>query len=275
MPYPNLKQSVWLVVLFFLITLVLGIPFSILGAVFDQSLLQSPYVIQFLILAGFILTIMYAYHRTDRTWSDILLLKPVSWKLFLPLGVCIAGLAIVCSDLGNLFRHLIPVPESAQKLFGGSARKETPYPFTFYAMVVQAPLAKEILFRGVILGGLLAHRARSGAIVWSAVLFAVTHMDPWRYPPALILGLVFALWVVQTGSLLPAILGHALNNFLIVTATHLDIFGRGDELSVGTLLPWWLHGCGIILALFGLWWFSKVSKDRGGQVETRAGMEHA
>lgn len=275
MPYPNLKQSVWLVVLFFLITMAMGLPFGVLSAVLDRSLFESTYVIQFMILAGFVLTIVYAYRRTDRTWSDILLLKPVSWKLFLPLGVCIAGLAIVCSDLGNLLRHLMPVPESAKNLFGSSARKETPYPFTFYAMVVQAPLAKEILFRGVILGGLLAHRTRSRAIVWSAVLFAVTHLDPWRYPPALILGLVFALWVVQTGSLLPAILGHALTNFLIVTATHLKLFGRGDELSTGTLLPWWLHGCGIILALIGLLWFSKLSKGRGGQVETRAGTEHA
>ena len=275
MAYPNLKQSVWLVVLFFLFTLVVGLPLSILGAILDRSLLNSPYVIQFMILTGFVLTIVYAYRRTDRTWSDVLLLRPVSWKLFLALGVCIAGLAIVCSDLGNLFRHLIPVPESAQSMFGGSARKETPYPFTFYAMVVQAPLAKEILFRGVVLGGLLAHRTRSRAIVWSSLLFAVSHLNPWQYPTALIMGLVFALWVVQTGSLVPAIVGHALNNFLIVTATHLKVFGRGDELSAGMLLPWWLHVCGIILTLIGLWWFSKVSKGRGGQVETHAGMEHA
>ena len=274
MAYPNLKQSVWLVVLFFLFSMVVGLPFGVLGAILDRSLFKSPYVIQFLILASFILTVMYAYRRTDRTWSDILLLQPVSWQLYLPLGVCIVGLAIVGSDLGNLFRQLIPVPESVQDLFGGPARRETPYLFTFYAMVVQAPMIKEVLFRGVILGGLLAHRTRNRAIIWSTLLFAISHLHPWRYPTALILGLVFAWWVVQTGSLLPAIVGHALNNFLIVTSTHLEVFGLLDDFSAGTLLPGWLHVCGVILALTGLWWFNKMAKSRGEQVEPPADGEH-
>lgn len=273
MAYPNLRQSVWLVVLFFLFSLLVGLPFGILGAILDRSLLKSPYVIQLMILAGFILTVIYAYRRTDRTWSDILLLKPVSWRLYLPLGVCIAGIAIVGSDLGNLFRQLIQVPENVQNPFGGTARRETPYAFTFYAMVVQAPLAKEVLFRGVILGGLLAHRTPGRAIVWSALLFAVLHLNPWQYPAALILGLVLALWVVQTGSLLPAIVGHALNNFLIVTTTHLGVFGLRGDYSVGTLLPWWLHICGVFLALIGLWWFKKAAGPRGGRAETHAGKE--
>ena len=274
MAYPNLKQSVWLVVLFFLFSMVVGLPFGVLGAILDRSLFKSPYVIQFLILASFILTVMYAYRRTDRTWSDILLLQPVSWQLYLPLGVCIVGLAIVGSDLGNLFRQLIPVPESVQDLFGGPARRETPYLFTFYAMVVQAPMIKEVLFRGVILGGLLAHRTRNRAIIWSTLLFAISHLHPWRYPTALILGLVFAWWVVQTGSLLPAIVGHALNNFLIVTSTHLEVFGLLDDFSAGTLLPGWLHVCGVILALIGLWWFGQIAKNRGEQVEPPADGEH-
>ncbi len=274
MAYPNLKQSVWLVVLFFLFSMVVGLPFGVLGAILDRSLFKSPYVIQFLILASFILTVMYAYRRTDRTWSDILLLQPVSWQLYLPLGVCIVGLAIVGSDLGNLFRQLIPVPENVQDLFGGPARRETPYLFTFYVMVVQAPLIKEVLFRGVILGGLLAHRTRNQAIIWSTLLFAISHLHPWRYPTALILGLVFAWWVVQTGSLLPAIVGHALNNFLIVTSTHLEVFGLLDDFSAGTLLPGWLHVCGVILALTGLWWFNEMAKSKGEQVETLAEREH-
>ncbi|MCE2438266.1 MAG: CPBP family intramembrane metalloprotease [Candidatus Latescibacteria bacterium] len=270
MAYPNLKQSIWLVVLFFLISLVVALPIGVLGAILDRPLIESPYVIQFLILASFILTALYAHRRTDRTWSDILLLKPASWQLYLPIGVCVVGLAIVGSDLGNLFRHLIPVPESVQDLFGGPARKETPYMFTFYAMVVQAPLAKEVLFRGVILGGLLAHRTRNRAIVWSALLFAISHLHPWRYPTALILGLVLAWWVVRTGSLLPAIVGHALNNFLIVTSTHLEVFGSLDDFSTGTMLPWWLHVCGVFLVLVGMCWFNLVSKGRGEPVETAA-----
>ena len=274
MAYPNLKQSVWLLILCFLISVVLGVPIAILGLIFDRSLHHSPHEIQLLTLAGFVLTVIYAKRRADRTWREILLFERVSWQFYMPLGVCIVGLAIVGSDLGNLFRQLIPVPESVQDLFGGPARRETPYLFTFYAMVVQAPMIKEVLFRGVILGGLLAHRTRNRAIIWSTLLFAISHLHPWRYPTALILGLVFAWWVVQTGSLLPAIVGHALNNFLIVTSTHLEVFGLLDDFSAGTLLPGWLHVCGVILALIGLWWFGQIAKNRGEQVEPPADGEH-
>ena len=61
----------------------------------------------------------------------------------------------------------------------------------------------------------------------------------------------------------------ALNNFLIVTATHLEVFGPLDDFNaLGRCFPWWLHVCGVILALIGLCWFNKVSKSRGDQVET-------
>ena len=273
MAYPNLKQSVWLLILCFLISVVLGVPIAILGLIFDRSLQHSPHEIQLLILAGFVLTVIYAKRRADRTWREILLFERVSWQFYMPLGVSIVGLAIVGSDLGNLLRHLIPVPEIMLNVFGDLAGKEKSYPFTFYVMVVQAPLIKEVLFRSVILGGLLAHRTRNQAIVWSACLFAIFHMNPWQFPTALILGLVFAWWVVQTGSLLPAIVGHALNNFLIVTVAHLEIFGPVDDFNAVMLLPWWLHVCGILLALIGLWWFNEMAKSRGEQVETLADRE--
>ena len=172
MAYPNLKQSVWLLILFFLISVVLGVPIAILGLIFDRSLQHSPHEIQLLTLAGFVLTVIYAKRRADRTWREILLFERVSWQFYMPLGVSIVGLAIVGSDLGNLFRQLIPVPEiMLQNLFGDPARKRDVRTHShFMSMVVQAPLAiKEVLFRGVILGGLLAHRTRNRAIVWSAL----------------------------------------------------------------------------------------------------------
>ena len=268
MAYPNLKQSVWLVVLFFLFSLTITVPFGILGLFVDQPLQESPYVIQLSMLTGFVLTVLYAKRRTDRTLSEILPFKAVSLQLYIPLGVAVVGLAIVGSDLGNLLRHLVSPPEGMLDVVGDAARKEKPFPLGFYAMVIQAPLFKEILFRGVILGGLLAHRTPARAIVWSAVLFAIVHIDPWQFPAAFLLGIVFAWIVVQTGSLLPAIIGHALNNFLIVTASHLGVLGSNGGIGAGMTFSWWMHGCGMLLALIGLWWFNGMSVSRGARDAT-------
>ena len=120
--------------------------------------------------------------------TEILLFNAVSWQLYIPLGVTVVGLAIVGSDLGNLLRHLVSPSEGMLDAFGDPTGKEKPYPLKFYSMVIQAPLFKEVLFRGVILGGLLAHRTPARAIVWSAVLFAIIHINPWQFPARLPVG---------------------------------------------------------------------------------------
>ncbi len=275
MAYPNLKQSVWLLILFFLISAALGVPVAILGFILEQSMYENPSVIWFVTLVSFVLVAVYSKRRTDRTWRNILQFRPVSWRLFLPLGVSIVGLAIVGSDLGNLLRHLIPAPEIIVNALKELAGKESPFGLSFYVMVIQASLTEEVLFRGIILGGLLAHRTRNRAVVWSAVLFALFHANPWQFPIALILGIVFAWWVVQTGSLVPAIAGHALNNLLALTVARLELFGPVDSPDTVVYYPWWLLAVGIVLAVVGLRWFHQMAKRESSSLENHVQPEKA
>ncbi len=263
MAYPNLKQSVWLLVLLVLISTGLMIPVAILGFIIDQPLHESPYVIWLLTLASFVLVMHYVLRRSDRTWSswsDIIPVKAISWQLLLPLVVSILGLFIVALELGKGVLYVIPMPEILQDAFRELVGKESAYFLAFYAAVIQAPLTEEVLFRGIIIGGLLAYRSKYQAAIWSAILFAIYHMNPWQFPVALILGLVFAWWIIQTGSLLPCLLGHALNNFLAVTLARSEIPGFAENPEALIFLPWWVDVCAVLLAALGLWWFSQVAK---------------
>ncbi len=268
MAYPNLKQSIWLVVIMVFIDIVLGSALAFMDVTLGQTPRLIDYVIWISCLPVFALLVLYAKRRSGRPWSDILLFRTVPWKMYLPLTVSIVGLAIIIFNLANFIQYLIPIPERILDIFRNLMGRETPYAFAFYNVAIQAPLTEEVFFRGVILGGLLAHCTQSRAIFWSAFLFAVVHMNPWQFPGALILGLVFAWWVVQSGSLLPALFGHALNNFLAVTTARLELFGPMEDWDVVVYLPWWLFACGVILALIGLWWFSQIAKNRGEQVNT-------
>ncbi len=268
MAYPNLKQSIWLVVIMVFIDIVLGSALAFMDVTLGQTPRLIDYVIWISCLPVFALLVLYAKRRSGRPWSDILLFRTVPWKMYLPLTVSIVGLAIIIFNLANFIQYLIPIPERILDIFRNLMGRETPYAFAFYNVAIQAPLTEEVFFRGVILGGLLAHCTQSRAIFWSAFLFAVVHMNPWQFPGALILGLVFAWWVVQSGSLLPALFGHALNNFLAVTTARLELFGPMEDWDVVVFLPWWLFACGVILALIGLWWFSQIAKNRGEQVNT-------
>lgn len=274
MAYPNLKQSIWLLVLLFLIQIGLMIPVAIIGVIIDQPIHTSHYMI-FVGLASFVLVVCYVLRRTDRTWSswaDIMPIKAISRQLLLPIVVSILGLFIVFLELRKLVIYLIPMPEVWQNNFQSMVGQEVPYWFAFYATVIQAPIVEEVLFRGIILGGLLAYQSKYQAAIWSAILFFIYHLNPWQFPLAFTLGLVFAWWFIQTGSLLPCLLGHTLNNFLGVTLARSGIPGFGKVSEALIFLPWWVDVCAVLLAALGLWWFSQVAKrEETDQLE--AGVE--
>ncbi len=270
MAYPNLKQSVWLVALLLLILFGLLVLLAISGTLLDYDLASNSYVQTLTILVSFVLVIVYARRRADRLWSDILLFNTVPWKLYPSLTVATVGLSITISILERGVHYLIPMPEWMMEIFRDLVWKETPYAFAFYNLAVQPPLIEEVLFRGVILIGLLANQRRSLAVFWSALLFALFHLNPWQFPAAFVLGSVFAFWVIQTGSLLPAIAGHAINNFLALTIARYEIFGPMDDFNNLVSFPWWLNACGIVLAIIGLWWFNQIAKREGTPLDPPA-----
>ena len=268
MAYPNLKQSIWLLVLLILIVIGLAILIAIIGAIIDEPLDENTSLTNLVSLVSFILLLCYVSHRTGRAWTDILPITLIDidydWRMWLSVGLSIFGLGIVLSELDNAVRSLLPMPEMFQDIFQIMVEEKRSYLSALFGAVVIAPLGEEIVHRGIILKGLLAHYTQNRAIVWSAILFGLMHLNPWQFPVIFILGLVFAYWVVQTGSLWPAILGHALHNLITVTFWHFDVpgFPVSEDLNVVVHNPWWLNVCGPILAVLGLWWFYEVAKNK-------------
>ena len=76
-----------------------------------------------------------------------------------------------------------------------------------------APIAEEIVFRGAILKSLLDTRMSAGAaITVSAVLFALIHFNPIQMPHAFMVGLLLGWMYQRTGSILPSVAFHWVNN---------------------------------------------------------------
>lgn len=93
---------------------------------------------------------------------------------------------------------------------------------TFLGLIsigVLGPIAEELLFRGAVLGSLLEWRPIRSmpwmAILLSAALFGLVHMNPAQMPVAIAIGLLYGWLVYRTGSLLPGIIGHIFNNSLV------------------------------------------------------------
>lgn len=84
------------------------------------------------------------------------------------------------------------------------------------ALVVLAPIAEEIFFRGVAFNALRREAGRRWAYVGSALLFAVIHLDIVVLVPLFLLGLALAWVYERTNSLLAPIALHATVNAISV-----------------------------------------------------------
>jgi uncharacterized protein len=79
--------------------------------------------------------------------------------------------------------------------------------------VIGAPVVEELIFRGLVLGGLRQRLSAGPALLLSSLAFAQLHMEhPPAVPVLFVLALALGLLRLRSGSLLPPILLHALNN---------------------------------------------------------------
>ena len=116
------------------------------------------------------------------------------------------------------------------------------------------PIVEEIGFRGIFLAGLLKSRCRPWlAILITAIVFALFHMSLVKIISSFGFGIIIGWLYWHTGSIIPGIVIHIVNNSLCI------VFAFKD-LSIDSLAIWWviLVVCLSSLA-YGIWWFGKKS----------------
>lgn len=212
--FPSIPQALLLLLLVVLGQLIVGLVMGVVMVVTGKdlnSLLPWFLGIGNLLVLGVAACVGWVLAR--RPAAQVFPLRSVAIPLLaITVLISYAG-QVVLSELDNLTRLFFPplagIDQMMQSLTtGGSVWG------SLLALVVVAPLTEELLFRGLVLQGLLTRYRPWAAAVWSAVLFAVFHLNPWQMLPALLLGLFFAWLTIRTRSLLPGILAHAAANSL-------------------------------------------------------------
>lgn len=189
------------------------------------------------------------------------------WAGWVAALAAVPGLMIVVVTLANplvALLRLIPGYDPTRDPLGGLLDFER-HPFVSVAMVVVlAPVAEEILFRGYILRG-LAERLRPGAALWlSTLLFVVAHANPVQVPVGLALGLVCGWIFLRTRSLALCIVVHLANNALALFGGKLPfaIAGFNAAPESGAAHPWWFESAGFAALALALGAFGWASRDR-------------
>jgi membrane protease YdiL (CAAX protease family) len=102
-----------------------------------------------------------------------------------------------------------------------------------------APIGEELFFRGLVLRRLVGPLGTRNALILSALLFGLVHLDPVQSPAAFLIGMYFGALVLETGSLWTSVVAHAINNSSMVIAP--DVQGRAAPwigLVLGTGVAW-------------------------------------
>lgn len=136
-------------------------------------------------------------------------LRPVGWRpvVFAVLGTTV--LSFVVSQLG-------PQPEGVRQVVEGIEGARALQ--TLAVLGFLAPLAEELVFRGLLYGWLAGRWSNLVAFVISSLAFAAAHAEPLHILLVLPLGFWFGWLRWRTGSLVPTIVAHMINNSIAVAA---------------------------------------------------------
>lgn len=179
------------------------------------------------------------------------------WLLLVPLAVCMNQLAEFINTASQLFT-VNTIGESMAELI-----LNYPFPFAFFTIAVVPAVCEEVLCRGVLFWG-YRKCGRWVAILLTALLFGILHMNPNQFFYAFALGIVFALVNDITGSILPSVFLHMYVNGRSVVLLYLTTKGNEEMLQeqvqpdaamIGEylleILPWMVAAvAGTLLILF-------------------------
>ena len=90
---------------------------------------------------------------------------------------------------------------------------------TLLVVGLWGPVAEEIFFRGFALAGLRRRFGDRTALILTAALFAIFHIEPTIYVPIFFFGIVLGWIYLRTNSLWPSILIHVIHNTVILSIT--------------------------------------------------------
>jgi len=139
-----------------------------------------------------------------------------TWLLMIPLALCLDKIAEFINVVSQLFFSNSVGSHVADLVI------KYPFPVAFFVVAVMPALCEELIYRGVLFQGY----RKSG--VWSAVLltaflFGMMHMNLNQFSYAFVLGFLFAFINEITGSILPSVFLHMYINGKSVVLLYVSV----------------------------------------------------
>lgn len=132
--------------------------------------------------------------------------------------VCSIGLGLLYLPIVDFFGGDADAVDDAARDLTDRANTPVGVVALVIAVVVLAPIAEEIFFRGFLLRAVEDRAGTTAGVIVSSVVFGAVHFQLLQLPILIALGLILAIITVRTERLGPAILTHMAFNGLTVVS---------------------------------------------------------
>lgn len=202
---------------------------SVNQAVFSAALSIVIYSLTLLVAIG----LPYFILKRRTTLKDLGLHRFVEWKDFGWLAAGLIAYIVMTVAVTILARVILPFIDfdEVQQTGYESIITGAEYVIAFVGIVVIAPIAEEILFRGYLFGKLRSKGVKTWvAVIVTSLLFALAHFQGNVGVDVFALSIVLCLLRLYSGSLWPAIMLHMAKNgvafyFLFINTSFLSTLG--------------------------------------------------
>ena len=215
----NLRDAARAILLVALGTLLLliiaGIVAQVSGSVPALVVILLSVVLELLLLFG---VWMFGLRRYGKSWSALGLIPSLNNGALLTLLVFFASLALtaIYGLIVVFFDQEILTPEP---LPGDLTETVLQRLAGFFIIVLLAPFAEEVFFRGFLLPAFANRWGFFAAAIISSGLFGISHVAPGPIIPAFMSGMLFAWLYHRTGSLWNTTIAHGAQNALAFAVT--------------------------------------------------------
>ncbi|GHV35858.1 hypothetical protein AGMMS49546_00060 [Spirochaetia bacterium] len=240
---PNAKKRFTIKEAFLLCLLLLGLEF-IIEFPFYLLNIYSGFIFSIAFL-GIVIAIVIKSGKGEL--SRILAWRTIPIHLFFALIIMFLGFEIINGEITNIMTIILPIPDN---FFGGDPDSVM---LVIISTAIFPAFTEEIFFRGVLLKRLSAVYPKRKALIASALLFGMMHLNPWQFVHASISGLFLGWLYLRYKTIWLGMFMHCYNNVLASFMSY-PVERHTNERSYSAIYlhPLWFDILGAVIFLIGL-----------------------
>lgn len=216
--YPTILGAIHLVVLYLFVQTVIDFPLALIDYFKDTEYLYHPVKKIILGIGSVVFILYFGYRKAQTSIGELFPVRFFNPLVLIPMTLFLWASHNFLNEVNIWVDRQIPPPPWFWELFNKIFESDYGIYGAILKVVIIAPVIEELIFRGIIMHGLMRNYPKWVAIFFSGLLFALFHLNPWQFPATFLLGLLLGWIMIRTRNIFACILGHAINNGLVLLA---------------------------------------------------------